>query len=75
MAAHRTGYSVERTACIALMRDPRVMGIVAGTIHGTLVLVGARVGYEESCERARTIRDDLTLTPDIIDGENQCGDA
>lgn len=73
MATHRAGYSVERTACIALMRDPRVMGIIAGTYHGTLAAIGIDSTYEEACEQARTIRDDLTLTPDIIDGEHQSG--
>lgn len=68
MATHRTGYSVERTACIALMRDPRITGIVAGTLYGTLTRIGIDMTEAEAFAHTRDIRDWL-YEADVVDGE------
>ena len=68
MATHTTGYSVERTACIVLMRDPRITGIVAGTLYGTLTRIGIDMTEAEAFARTRDIRDGL-YEPDVVDGE------
>lgn len=67
-AKHRTGFSVNRITTIVLMRDPRVMGVVAGTLYGTLAQLGIDITETEARERARAIRDGL-YEADIIDGE------
>lgn len=68
MATHTTGYSVERTAYIVLMRDPRIMGIVAGTLYGTLTRIGIDMTEAEAYAHTRDIRDGL-YEPDVVDGE------
>lgn len=68
MAAHSTGYSVERTGCIALMRDPHVTGIVAGTLYGTLTCIGIDMTEAEAFAHTRDLRDGL-YEPDVVDGE------
>nr|DAL34363.1 MAG TPA_asm: hypothetical protein [Caudoviricetes sp.] len=71
MSKHDNGFSVERTITIAYMRDPRVMGIVAGSLYGIMSILGVDTTYEESCTSARFIRDGLRDV-DIIDGEHVC---
>lgn len=72
MAAHRTGYSVERVITIAYLRDPRVIGIVAGTLYGTLTRIGIDMTEVEAYARARDIRDGLAEV-DIVDGQQHVG--
>lgn len=66
-AARRTGYSVERTICITLMRDPRVRGIIAGTYYGVMHQVGIATTYAESLKFAQDLYSD-TAVPDMCDG-------
>lgn len=68
MATHRTGYSVERVITIAYLRDPRVMGIVAGTLYGTLTRIGIDMTEAEAYAHTRDIRDWL-YEADVVDGE------
>lgn len=68
MAEHRSGYSVGRVITIAYLRDPRVMGIVAGTLHGTLARIGIDMTEMEAYAHARDIRDGLHEA-DVVDGE------
>lgn len=75
MANHRTGCSVERTVCITLMRDPRVIGIVAGTHYSTLGLVGVPCTYEQAHAWTLAVRDDMEGAADVVDGERIGGDS
>ena len=72
MSAHRTGCSINRTITIAYMRDPRVMGIVAGTLHGTFNHLGIAMTEVEAYAHARGIRDGL-CEADIVDGQLHVG--
>ena len=75
MAEHRDGYSVARTITIAYMRDPRVMGIVAGTLYGFINHLGIDMTEAEAYAHARDIRDGLAEV-DIVDGQQyEAGDA
>lgn len=71
MAEHRSGYSVGRVITIAYLRDPRVMGIVAGTLYGTLTHLGIDMTEMEAYAHTRGIRDGL-YEADVVDGEHQC---
>lgn len=68
MAKHRTGYSVARIITLVLMRDPRITGIVAGTLYGTLTCIGIDMTEAEAFAHTRDIRDWL-YEPDVVDGE------
>ena len=71
MAAHRTGYSVERVITIAYLRDPRVIGIIEATLYGTLTRIGIDMTEVEAYAHARDIRDGM-YADDVVDGEHQC---
>ena len=72
MSAHRTGYSVARTITIAYMRDPRVMGIVAGTLYGFINQLGGDMSWAQAYAHAQDIRDGL-CEADIVDGQQHVG--
>lgn len=72
MSAHRTGCSINRTITIAYLRDPRVMGIVAGTLYGFINWLGGDMTETQAYAHAQDIRDGL-CEADIVDGQQHVG--